>query len=108
MGIASLQVDDRGIGAAMSSRILKARLLCDELRNPAVRIVQIAENYRLGRARSARRRAEPRHRADPGAQPVRCPQPRLMRWMQKVHFSITPRERTVTSGLSCSFSGSGK
>ena len=32
----------------------------------------------------------------------------MMRWMQKVHFSITPRERTVTSGLSCSFSGSGK
>jgi hypothetical protein len=24
---------------------------------------------------------------------------RSMRWMQKVHFSITPRERTVTSGF---------
>jgi hypothetical protein len=28
--------------------------------------------------------------------------------MQKVHFSITPRARTVTSGLSWRFIGSGK
>ena len=27
-----------------------------------------------------------------------------MRWTQKLHFSITPRERTVTSGLSARFS----
>ena len=25
----------------------------------------------------------------------------LMRWMQKVHFSITPRERTVSPGRRC-------
>ena len=30
---------------------------------------------------------------------------RLIRWTQKVHFSITPFSRTVTSGLSCRFSG---
>ena len=33
--------------------------------------------------------------------------PRI-RWMQKVHFSITPRARTVTSGLSCRLSGAGQ
>jgi hypothetical protein len=31
--------------------------------------------------------------------------PAWMRCTQKVHFSITPRDRTVTSGLSCSWSG---
>ena len=31
-----------------------------------------------------------------------------MRWTQKVHFSITPRARTVTSGLSWRWSGSGQ
>ena len=30
-----------------------------------------------------------------------------MRWTQKVHFSITPRPRTVTSGLNAIFSVSG-
>ena len=30
-----------------------------------------------------------------------------MRCTQKVHFSITPLERTVTSGLSCMLSGAG-
>ena len=31
-----------------------------------------------------------------------------IRWTQKVHFSMTPRARTVTSGLSWRLSGSGK
>ena len=31
----------------------------------------------------------------------------LMRWMQKVHFSITPTSRIDTSGLSCRCSGFG-
>ena len=35
------------------------------------------------------------------------PLPSRMRWMHIVHFSITPFERTVTSGLSCQLSGSG-
>jgi len=30
-----------------------------------------------------------------------------MRWMHMVHFSMTPFERTVTSGFSCQLSGSG-
>src|SRR5690242_15844068 len=35
------------------------------------------------------------------------PLPSRMRCTQNVHFSITPLERTVTSGLSCQFRGSG-
>ena len=32
---------------------------------------------------------------------------RRIRWTQKVHFSMIPLNRTVTSGLSCSANGSG-
>ena len=71
--------------------------------DPALGIVQVAEDDRL-------RRAGLRAGGDDLAVANRAPLvlrrilTASIRWTQKVHFSITPRERTVTSGLWTIFS----
>ena len=79
------------------------RLLGFQLRDSAVRIVDIAEDDRLGRTGllagghdlAVAYRPVLLLRLDPCAALIRC--------TQYVHFSITPRLRTVTSGLRISF-----
>ena len=100
-----LQVDHRGEGVELLEHVVRAPVL-DLLRDRPLRIGRVTEHDGPRRARLGARRRElvgeecaPSVFTRVSASRIRC--------TQKVHFSITPFPRTVTSGLSCQLSGSG-
>ena len=66
-------------------------------------VVEVAEDDRPRSGRPPGRRSRPRRRGSAGPRSRRRSRRRVIRCTQYVHFSITPRLRTVTSGLCSSF-----